>query len=78
MPNSNVIYLRKWHEKTSPVSESSDYFEPRNSYASTRETLELLQAFSQIENARVRSTIISLAGHDAASANPSEPPKHSA
>ena len=77
MPSSNVIYLRKWHEKASPVSESSNYFEPRNSYASTRETLELLQAFSQIENARVRGTIISLARH-AASANPSEPPKHSA
>jgi hypothetical protein len=40
MPSSNVIYLQKWHEKASPVSESSNYFEPRNSYASTRETLD--------------------------------------
>jgi len=44
MSSSNVIYLRKWHEKVSPFSESSNYFEPRNSYASTRETLELLGA----------------------------------
>ena len=43
MSNSNVIYLRKWFEKTPPLSEQ------RNCFASTRETLELLKAFSRLK-----------------------------
>jgi len=52
MSNSNVIYLRKWFEKTPPLSEQ------RNCFASTRETLELLKAFSRIESAFLRGTIV--------------------
>jgi hypothetical protein len=72
MSNSNVIYLRKWFEKTPPLSEQ------RNCFASTRETLELLKAFSRIESAFLRGTIISAAREAAFAGSPSEPPKNSA
>ena len=58
MSSSNVIYLRKWHEKASPFSESSNYFEPRNSYASTRETLELLGAIRRASSRVSALTVI--------------------
>jgi hypothetical protein len=64
MSNSNVIYLRKWFEKTPPLSEQ------RNCFASTRETLELLKAFSRIESAFLRGTIISAAREAAFAGSP--------
>ena len=45
--NSNVIYLRKRFEKASPLRKPRNTFEPRKSFASTRETLAMLQAFSR-------------------------------
>jgi hypothetical protein len=52
MSDANIIYLRKWFEKTPPLGEL------RNCFASTRETLELLNAFLRIDNRIIRSTII--------------------
>ena len=52
MSDANIIYLQKWFEKTPPLGEL------RNCFASTRETLELLNAFLRIQNPIVRSTII--------------------
>jgi hypothetical protein len=46
--NSNVIDLRKVFEKKPPLGE------PRKCFASTRETIELLQAFSRIESPFLR------------------------
>jgi len=53
--NSNVIDLRKVFEKKPPLGE------PRKCFASTRETIELLQAFSRIESAFLRGAIINTA-----------------
>jgi hypothetical protein len=52
MSDANIIYLRKWYEKTPRRGEW------RNCFASTRETLELLKAFLRIENPIIRSTAI--------------------
>jgi hypothetical protein len=67
MSNSNVIYLREWRDK--PLDE------PRTRcFASTRETLALLQAFIAIESPLVRGEIIR-AAENAASQQPNPPPK---
>ena len=55
MSGSNVIDLREVLEKKPPVAERSKCF------ASTRETMELLQAFSRIESAFLRGAIIKTA-----------------
>ena len=55
MSNSNVIDLRKVFEKKPPLAE------PRKCFATTRETVELLQAFSRIESAFLRGAIIKTA-----------------
>jgi hypothetical protein len=44
MSDANIIHLQKRFEKTPPLDEL------RNCFASTRETLELLNAFLRIEN----------------------------
>jgi len=70
--NSNVIDLRKVFEKKPPLSE------PRKCFASTRETIELLQAFSRIESAFLRGAIINTAREAATIIAPTEPPKSTA
>jgi len=65
--NSNVIDLRKVFEKKPPLSE------PRKCFASTRETIELLQAFSRIESAFLRGAIINTAREAATIIAPTEP-----
>ena len=72
MSNSNVIDLRKVFEKKPPLGE------PRKCFASTRETIALLQAFSRIESAFLRGAIIKTAREAASMAAPSGPPKSSA
>ena len=67
MSNSNVIDLRKVFEKKPPLSE------PRKCFASTRETIELLQAFSRIESAFLRGAIINTAREAATIIAPTEP-----
>ena len=67
MSNSNVIDLRKVFEKKPPLSE------PRKCFASTRETIELLQAFSRIESSFLRSAIIKTAREAATIIAPTEP-----
>jgi hypothetical protein len=65
--NSNVIDLRKVFEKKLPLGE------PRKCFASTRETIELLQAFSRIESAFLRGAIINTAREAATIIAPTEP-----
>ena len=72
MSNSNVIDLRKVFEKKPPFGE------PRKCFASTRETIELLQAFSRIESAFLRGAIINTAREAATIIAPTEPPKSTA
>ena len=67
MSNSNVIDLRKVFEKKPPLGE------PRKCFASTRETMELLQAFSRIESAFLRGAIINTAREAATIIAPTEP-----
>ena len=67
MSNSNVIDLRKVFEKKPPLGE------PRKCFASTRETIELLQAFSRIESAFLRGAIINTAREAATIIEPTEP-----
>jgi hypothetical protein len=68
MSNPNLVDLRDWRKKPP--------FEPRKTcFASTRETLALLQAFISIENPVVRGEIIR-AAENAASHQPSPPPKN--
>jgi hypothetical protein len=54
MSNSNIIYLRKWFEETPTFGE-----QPRHYCASTRETLELLKAFSRL---KIRLSAVSSSG----------------
>lgn len=72
MSHSNVIDLRKVFEKKAPLGE------PRKCFASTRETIELLQAFSRIESAFLRGAIIKTAREAASIIAPTDPPKSSA
>jgi hypothetical protein len=65
--NSNVIDLRKVFEKKPLLGE------PRKCFASTRETIELLQAFSRIESAFLRGAIINTAREAATIIAPTEP-----
>ena len=67
MSNSNVIDLRKVFEKKPRLGE------PRKCFASTRETIELLQAFSRIESAFLRGAIINTAREAATIIAPTEP-----
>ena len=67
MSNSNVIDLRKVFEKKPPLGEL------RKCFASTRETIELLQAFSRIESAFLRGAIINTAREAATIIAPTEP-----
>jgi hypothetical protein len=68
---SNVIDLREVFEKKPPL-------ERPQCFASTRETMELLQAFSRIESAFLRGAIIKTTREAASMLAPSEPPKSSA
>ena len=72
MSNSNVIDLRKVFEKKLPIGE------PRKCFASTRETIELLKAFSRVESAFLRSAIIKTTREAASMIAPGEPPKNTA
>jgi hypothetical protein len=56
MSNSNVVNLYEWFETKKPGREAR-----RNGFASTRETFELLTAFSQIESPTFRTMIIEMA-----------------
>ncbi len=47
--------------------------EPRKCFASTRETIELLQAFSRLESAFLRGAIINTAREAATIIAPTEP-----
>ncbi len=71
MSTSNVIDLRDVFEKK-PASDRPKCF------ASTRETLELLQAFSRIESPFLRGAIIKTAREAASTFAPAGPPKSSA
>ena len=70
MSNSNVVYLPKWFEREQPRPEL-----PRYCFASTRETLELLAAFSRIESPVYRRMIIETAREAASYNSSSESPK---
>jgi hypothetical protein len=65
---SNVVYLWKRYEK----------IPPRDCFASPREIMELLKAFSRIESQVFRRMIIQLAREAGSCSRPSEPPKNSA
>jgi hypothetical protein len=68
MSNPNLVDLRDWRKKPP--------FERRKTcFASTRETLALLQAFASIDNPFVRGEIIR-ATQNAASQQPNPPPKN--
>jgi hypothetical protein len=67
MSTSNVIYLHDWCEWPAPR---------KDNFATSQETLELLKAFTRIENSSFRSAIIR-AARQAASPQ-TEPPKHTA
>jgi hypothetical protein len=67
--SSNVIDLRDVFEKKLPVGERPKCF------ATTRETIELLQAFSRIESPFLRSAIIKTAREAASMLVPAGPPK---
>lgn len=69
MSGSNVIDLRELFEKKPRVAERPKCF------ASTRETIELLQAFSRIESPFLRGAIIKTAREAAATFAPASPPK---
>ena len=70
MSNSNVVYLPKWFQREQPHLE-----ERRTCFASTRETLELLAAFSRIESPVYRRMIIETAREAASYNSSSESPK---
>ena len=72
MSNSNVVYLPKWFESEEPPAEA------RRCFASTRETFELLAAFSQIENSLIRKMIIETARGGVRASGPGEPPNSTA
>jgi hypothetical protein len=69
MSNSNVVYLPKWFESEEPPPEA------RRCFASTRETFELLAAFSQIRSPVLRKMIIEMARGAVRTGGPGEPPK---
>lgn len=72
MSTSNVIDLRDVFEKKPPAGDRPKCF------ASTRETIELLQAFSRIESPFLRSAIIKTTREAASTFAPAGPPKSSA
>jgi hypothetical protein len=67
---SNVIDLREWRSKPTSVPH-------RRCFASTRETLQLLQAFCAIESTLVRGEIIRTAQDAALLGGVRRPPKRS-
>jgi hypothetical protein len=69
MSNSNVVHLCRWFETKKPGLEARG-----NGFASTRETFELLTAFSRIESPTFRRMIIETAREAALASSPSEPP----
>ena len=73
MSNSNIVYLPTWFESEEPRPEARRYC-----FASTRETFELLAAFSQIGSPVVRRMIIEMARGAVLASSPSEPPKSTA
>jgi hypothetical protein len=72
MPNSNVVYLPTWFESEEPPAEA------RRCFASTRETFELLAAFSQIESPVIRKMIIEMARGAVRARGLGEPPNSTA
>ena len=70
MSTSNVVDLREVFEKKAPAAS-----ERQKCFASTRETIELLQAFSRIESPFLRGAIIKTAREAAATFAPAGPPK---
>jgi hypothetical protein len=72
MSNSNVVYPT-WFEREQPRPESRCYC-----FASTRETLELLAAFSRIESPVYRRMIIETAREAVLAGSPSESSKNAA
>ena len=72
MSTSNVIDLRDVFEKKHPAGDRPKCF------ASTRETIELLQAFSRIESPFLRGAIIKTAREAASIIAPTDPPKSTA
>ena len=73
MSNSNIVYLPTWFEKEEPHPETRRYC-----FTSTRETFELLAAFSQIESPVFRRMIIEMARGAVRASGPGEPPKSTA
>lgn len=73
MSNSNIVYLPTWFEREEPRPEAR-----RCCCASTRETFELLAAFSQIESPVFRGMIIEMARGAVRASGPGEPPKSTA
>jgi hypothetical protein len=71
--NSNVLYLPTWFKREQPLPES-----PRYCFPTTRETLELLAAFSRIESPVYRRMIIGTAPEAVLASSPSDPPKNAA
>ena len=72
MSNSNVVYLPKRLESEEPPPEA------RRCFASTRETFELLVAFSQIESPVVRKMIIEMTRGAVRARGLGEPPNSTA
>jgi hypothetical protein len=66
---SNVIDLRDLFEKKPQADDRPKCF------ASTRETIELLQAFSRIESPFLRGALIKTAREAASTFAPASPPK---
>jgi hypothetical protein len=69
MSNSNVVYLPTWFESQEPPPET------RYCFATTRETFELLAAFSQIESPVVRKMIIEMTRGAVRASGLGEPPR---
>jgi hypothetical protein len=72
MSNLNVVYPRTWFESEEPHPEA------RRCFASTRQTFELLAAFSQIESPVVRKMIIEMARGAVRAGGLGEPPNSTA
>jgi hypothetical protein len=68
--NSNVVYLQTWFESQEPPPEAR-----RHCFANTRETFELLAAFSQIESPVVRKMIIEMTRGAVRAGGPGEAPR---
>ena len=65
--SNNIIDLREWFEGQSPSGNC------RNGFATSRECIDLLRAFTQIASPAFRHAVIR-AAHEAASTSVSESP----